>query len=250
MNNTSDEKWLIVCDIDGTLLLPALDNPGLEQFNLFVEKNRNRIILALNSGRSLDEVAMVAEFGPIARPDWLICGVGTSLYSGFTPDTADAEWEDLMGHDWLREDIREALAACPGLTEQEAWNQHTAKLSYYFDDPPATVLPEIIRLTAKWKGQFKQIVCLDRYLDIMPLWGGKGAPVQYLAGKLGVPRSRVIVSGDSGNDHDMLDRGYPSILVVNHAPDLNDLVGAKDIFASKKPAASGVLEGMAFFGLS
>ena len=93
MATIPDDRWLLVCDVDGTLLLPERENPGLEEFNRFIENNRGRVVFALNTGRSLDEVATVAEAGPIVTPDWLACGVGTSLYSGFTPDTADSGWE-------------------------------------------------------------------------------------------------------------------------------------------------------------
>ena len=83
----NDKSCLLVCDIDGTLLLPERGNPGLAEFARFVEDNRGILTLALNSGRSLGDIAAVAESGPIPRPDWVMCDVGTSLLSGFTPDT-------------------------------------------------------------------------------------------------------------------------------------------------------------------
>jgi len=243
-----DERWLLVCDIDGTLLLPDLGNPGLEGLNGFIGDRRDRIVFALNSGRGLGDISSVAEFGPIARPDWIMSDVGTALHSGFTPDTADSEWDRIMAQDWGREDIRAALEGCSGLVEQEAWHQHTAKLSYYFTAPVAGIFPEVLRRTEPWHDACKKIVTIDYFLDIMPTWGGKGASVEYLARKLGIPDARVIVAGDSGNDRDMLDRGFRPIIVSNHSADLADLAVSPGVFLSRERGAAGVLEGLIHFG--
>jgi sucrose-phosphate synthase len=246
--NTAADRWLVVCDVDGTLLLPDDGNPGLEEFNRFIETNRERIVFALNTGRSVDEVASVAENGPIIRPDWLACGVGTSLYSGFTPDTLHEGWDREVRKDWPREEIRRALEGCPGIREQEAWNQHAARLSYYFDSPVAEVMPEALARVEPWSKGIKTVVCLEYYLDFMPTWAGKGGTADYLAALLGIPRSRVIVAGDSGNDLDMLERGFKPIVVANHADDLSDFVTKPGVFRSTRPAAAGVLEGLAHYG--
>lgn len=245
----NDKSYLLVCDIDGTLLLPEQENPGLAEFARFVEEHRGNLTLALNSGRSLGDIAAVAEAGPIPRPDWVMCDVGTSLLSGFTPDTEDSEWCAVMAQDWGREEIRAAIEGCPGLVEQEAWHQHTAKLSYYFTAPVAETMPELLKRTERWNGMCKRIVTVDYFLDLMPTWGGKGAPIAHLAQKLGIPDERVIVAGDSGNDRDMLTRAFRPIIVANHAEDLADLARSPSVFLSRRPGAAGVLEGLGHYGL-
>ncbi len=244
-----NDKWLVVCDIDGTLLLPRERNPGLEEFSRFIESRRDRIVFVLNSGRGLEEIAEVAERGPIPKPDWLVCGVGTELYADFDPASYDLEWESYMKREWAREEIREALAETEGLQEQEAWLQHNAKLSYYLDGDIPSVLAELDRKTKPWEGSFKRLTCLGLYLDILPLWGGKGGPIHFLADRLGIPESRIIAAGDSGNDRDMLDRGFNSIIVSNHSEEIRDLVGRDGVHLASKPAAAGVLEGLTRFGL-
>eukprot|EP01056_Protomagalhaensia_sp_Gyna25_P001310 Protomagalhaensia_sp_Gyna_25__1309@NODE_1657_length_1653_cov_10_636307_g1355_i0_p1_GENE_NODE_1657_length_1653_cov_10_636307_g1355_i0NODE_1657_length_1653_cov_10_636307_g1355_i0_p1_ORF_typecomplete_len472_score15_47S6PP/PF05116_13/3e34Hydrolase_3/PF08282_12/2_9e18CBM_25/PF03423_13/4e08HAD/PF12710_7/3_5e02HAD/PF12710_7/0_18_NODE_1657_length_1653_cov_10_636307_g1355_i01691416 len=42
-----------------------------------------------------------------------------------------------------------------------------------------------------------------RYLDVLPMKGGKRAPVEYLAAKFEIPYAQILVCGDSGNDIDM-----------------------------------------------
>lgn len=244
------EKWLLVCDIDGTLFVPDRNNPGLESFNSFIGSRRDSIVFALNSGRTLADIAAVSERGPICRPDWVISGVGTMLCSGFTEETADAGWNVVMARDWGREQVRAALEGIPGLADQESWHQHPAKLSYYIQDPSATVIPEILKRIAPWSDACKCVVSFNYYVDIMPAWGGKGSPVEYLAQSIGIDRERVIVAGDSGNDRDMLNRGFKSIIVSNHSPDLDDLVGTPNLYLAQTPAAIGVLEGLEWFGIT
>lgn len=242
-------KWLVVCDVDGTLYMPEAGNPGLAEFAEFIDARRDRIVFALNSGRSLDEMAEVAEGGPLPRPDWLVCSVGTEIFADFDPSRPDPEWAEFVMREWPRDELREALASLDFLEEQEAWLQHHAKLSYYIDSGMDSLRDELDRVTAPWAGRFKTTLCLDRYLDFLPPWGGKGGPVEFLARRLGIPRNRIVTAGDSGNDRDMLDRGFHSILVANHAAEIGDLASLPTVLRAESPAAAGVLEGLRRLGL-
>jgi len=243
------EKWLLVCDIDGTLLASDRDNPGLAALNEFLGARRSSIVFALNSGRTLDDIASVSAQGPIFRPDWVISGVGTVLCPGLDANAVDAGWSVVMARDWGRDQIRESLQGLPGLVEQESWHQHPAKLSYYIQDRNPQVVPEIRKRIDPWGRACKCVVTYDYYIDIMPAWGGKGSPVEYLAQSIGIDREHVIAAGDSGNDRDMLDRGFKSIIVSNHTPDLDDLAGTPNLYFAQNPAALGVLEGLDWFGV-
>lgn len=245
----NEKRWLIACDVDGTLLLPGEGNPGLDDFNQFIESHRDRVTFALDSGRSLAEMALVAERGPIARPDWLIAGVGTELYPSFDSSDLDREWETAAAAEWGRDAARAALASVPGLREQEAGRQHAAKLSYYFELPADEVLPRVRAALGSILDRAKIISCMGYFLDVIPAHGGKGAPIEFLARRLGIPRERVIAAGDSANDRDMLDRGFRSIVVGNRAPgELDDLAGRDGVYFSDARGAAGVMEGMRHFG--
>ncbi len=242
-----DDRWLLVCDIDHTILDPELRNPGLAELNKFLADCRDHVSFALSSGRSLDGIAPIADGFPICKPDWIIANVGTSLYSGLTEDTEDEVWRARMTREWGRAEIRAALADCPGLVEQESSAQGSCKLSYYFTAPVPVVLPVLRRRLMPWILSSKFAVTLDRYLDVMPIWGGKGAPVEYLALKEDIPRDRVVVCGDSGNDRDMISLGFKSIVVANHSPDLDDLRVFPNVYFAERDAALGVLEGLSHF---
>lgn len=249
MSDASLSPWLFSCDIDGTLLLPERGNPGLAELNRALDGAGNGIVFALNSGRDLADIALACAEGPIHRPDWIISSVGTELHSGFGEDSADGGWTRVMARDWGRAGIRAALSSYPGLAEQESHHQHPAKLSYYLQALAAEALPEIKRLLAPWGASCKVVESMGYFLDVMPPWGGKGSAVAYLANKLGIPDDRIVVAGDSGNDRDMLARGWRSIVVANRTADLDDLSGVPLAFMASAEGALGVLEGLRHFGV-
>lgn len=242
------DRWLLVCDIDGTLLLPEEGNPGLDELNGILAARSGEIVFAVDSGRNLAEIATVAENGPIRRPDWIIADVGNSLYSGFSEDDRDAEWKAQMERDWDRGGIRAALAGLDGLAEQEPCRQHSGKISYYVTGAVDSVVPAVYARLAPWSPACKVVVTVSRYVDVMPSWGGKGSPVVFLAGRLGIDRDRIIVAGDSGNDRDMFTRGLRSVIVANRTDGLDDLALLPSVYFSRSRAASGVVEGLAHFG--
>jgi sucrose-phosphate synthase len=54
----------------------------------------------------------------------------------------------------------------------------------------------------------------------------------------------IAVSGDSGNDEEML-RGEPaSIVVANYSPELNVLRRSRRVYFARKPCAGGIVEGL------
>lgn len=242
------DRWLVVCDIDGTLLLPAEGNPGLDELNGILAARSGEIVFAVDSGRSLAEVAMVAENGPIRRPDWVIADVGNSLYSGFSEDLRDAEWESIMEREWDRAGIMAALAGIDGLAEQEPCRQYPGKISFYVTGVAESVVPVVQSRLAPWSPACKVIVTVSRYVDVVPPWGGKGSPVVFLADRLGIEHDRIIVAGDSGNDRDLFTRGLRSVIVANHTDGLDDLAGFPSVYFSRARAASGVIEGLRHFG--
>ncbi len=242
-------KCLLVCDIDGTLYHPQDFHPGLKEFNDFILENQENIIFVLNSGRNLTDIALVAQNGPIIRPDWLITSVGTNIYSSFSPLSFDDEWIKQSEKPWPRDEIENVLKSCKNLEMQELEHQDPGKLAYYSTVSLGSILPTILSLVEPWKKEIKIISSFDYYLDIVPPWGGKGGAIKFLAQKLSIPFSQVIVAGDSGNDLDMLDNEFKSIVVSNYTPELEGFVKKGKAFCASKPAALGVLEGLAYYGL-
>ncbi len=64
----------------------------------------------------------------------------------------------------------------------------------------------------------------------------------WLGEKLGIPETAFVVAGDAGNDRDMMERGWKTILVANHSEELADLSSLPGVYLSGSPSAAGVLE--------
>jgi len=59
-----------------------------------------------------------------------------------------------------------------------------------------------------------------RFLDLVPINGGKREALEYARQKLGFPSERTVACGDSGNDKDMLEGDHHAVVVGNAQPDL------------------------------
>ena len=87
----------------------------------------------------------------------------------------------------------------------------------------------------------------DQFLDILPYRASKGKAIRYLSYKWGIPLKNILVSGDSGNDEEML-RGEPKAVVVgNYSHELDALKGNRRIYFSDASCAGGIIEGIAHY---
>lgn len=92
-----------------------------------------------------------------------------------------------------------------------------------------------------------------RYVDALAPAAGKRAAAEHVAAALGIPLSRVVAAGDSGNDTAMLAGSFRAIVVGNAQPDLGlwALGQSQDgrLVCAAGHGAAGVLEGLALHGL-
>jgi len=71
--------------------------------------------------------------------------------------------------------------------------------------------------------------------------------VRYLSYKWVIPLRQFLVSGDSGNDAELL-RGEPlGVVVGNHSAELKELKGMRNVFFAKAACAGGILEGIGHY---
>jgi sucrose-phosphate synthase len=87
----------------------------------------------------------------------------------------------------------------------------------------------------------------DEFLDILPVRASKGHAIRYLAYKWGLPLTRFLVAGDSGNDIEMLSGDTMAVVVGNHSHELASLKGQQKIYFAQAHYAHGILEGMAHY---
>ena len=86
-----------------------------------------------------------------------------------------------------------------------------------------------------------------QFLDVLPVRASKGRAIRYLAYKWGFQLNDFLVSGDSGNDIDMLSGDTLGVVVGGHSEELKSLAADEHVFFAEAPYARGILQGIAHY---
>jgi sucrose-phosphate synthase len=235
---------LFITDIDNTLIG---DDESLHQLLALLEENRERMAWGVATGRSIGLTLDAMTEYNIPIPDVLICSVGTEIYYG--PDLRmDKGWQQHISYRWQPEKIKKFLGEVAFLTFQEAEGQRSYKISYYMADD-YDYLAWVHRVLDEAKLQCEVIYSHGQFLDILPLRASKGKAIDYVINKYGFPPRHVMVSGDSGNDADMLLGQARGLVVGNYADELEKFKGKPRLYFSKDNYAAGIIDGLHHFGL-
>jgi hydroxymethylpyrimidine pyrophosphatase-like HAD family hydrolase len=84
---------------------------------------------------------------------------------------------------------------------------------------------------------------------VFPEVFGKGELTRFLQRRLGVNRKRTVVAGDSGNEREMFETGFPGIIPANALDELKRTADKPWHYHSPWPSARGVVDGLRHFGL-
>ncbi|MBU0479911.1 MAG: HAD-IIB family hydrolase [Proteobacteria bacterium] len=235
---------LFITDIDNTLIG---DDESLHRLLDLLEENRDRMAWGVATGRSIGLALDAMTQYDIPIPDVLICSVGTEIYYG--PDLRlDKGWQQHIAYRWQPERIKEVLGAVKFLTFQEAEGQRSHKISYYMADD-YDYLAWVHHMLDEAKLHCEIIYSHSQFLDVLPLRASKGKAIDYVIDKFGFPPRHVMVSGDSGNDEDMLLGRTRGLVVGNYAEELEKLKGKPRLYFSKEPFAAGIIDGLHHFGM-
>jgi sucrose-phosphate synthase len=241
-------KKLIICDIDGTLLHPETNNPGLKKLLQYINNRPNNIAFALASGRSLDSINQFLKFYNVPTPDILISSVGTEIYYPNSNEFhLDKKWCKYIGGRWKRDQIFAALKDINWLHLQgDLGSQNQYKISFDYKKSDYN-LEEIKTSLGKLYYLVNIISSQDKYLDIIPRRASKGKSIKYICRKWNIPIKSTFAAGDSGNDIDMFMPSVKSIIVKNHTKELIPYLHLHNNYLSQGIAAEGVLEGLKHF---
>jgi sucrose-phosphate synthase len=234
---------LVISDIDNTLIG---DDNGLDKLIRLLKKTPKNVGFGIATGRRLDSAVEILKKYNVPTPDIFITAVGSEIHYGEAL-VEDRTWRHHLDYFWSPERIREVLAELPGLMLQEETEQRRFKISYYLDEKKAPGKRKIVRHLRQHRIRAEVIHSHGQYLDILPIRASKGYAVRYLGIKWDLPPEHILVSGDSGNDAEMLSGDVLGVVVANYSPELKKLRGKPRIYFSGKSYAWGIIDGIEHF---
>ncbi|OAI11677.1 MULTISPECIES: HAD family hydrolase [Methylomonas] len=225
--------------LDNTLLG---DDEGLAQFVSLIRKKRKKCLFGIATGRRLDSVLAIFKKHRIPVPDILITSLGTEVY--FTPQLiADIAWSYHIDHLWTPQVLRRVLGTLPGLTPQPKREQSRFKISYYYDSELAPPMEEILTLLRQKELSVNPTLSFGQFLDIVPARASKGQALRYVARQWDIPLERILATGGSGGDSDMVAGNTLGVVVANrHREELSNLSDMEQVYFAEHSNAWGILE--------
>ena len=233
----------IVSDLDQNLIG---DDLALKRLIEVLRQHRQSTQFIIATGRRLDSALKLMKAYDIPEPDVLMTSSGTEIYH--TPELiADIAWARHINYQWSLPQLKNILAAVPGLELQPKKEQSRFKLSFYINPEIADI--EALKTLLLQQEQAVHIqLAFGQFLDILPLRASKGMALRFIANRLRIPLEAVFVAGGSGADEEMM-RGNPLAAVVanRHHEELSQLVDTERIYFSRQPNAAGILEALAYY---
>lgn len=237
-----DVDRMLVSDLDGTLLG---DEEALERFAEWRERHRDSVALAYASGRFYASVVDAMQETALPGPDAIVGGVGTEIHD-YPSGKEIPGWHEEIGQHWDARRVREVLSPHDELELQpEKW-QSDYKVSYFLEDAHPDQLDTLENELKKHDIDSQVIYSSNRDLDFLPATASKGSAAAYLAKHWGIAAENVTASGDSGNDHTLMQQGFRGIVVANAQPELKSISGPH-IYHAQHGYAAGVLEGIEYW---
>ena len=229
---------MLCSDIDATL---TGSRAAARRFADWAERRDRPFVVA--TGRTMSEARAVLLDWRIPEPDAWITSTGSEVYLR-GPDgqpEADAAWLRRIGEGWEPERIDALLRGLPGVRPQAEIERRAFKLGYLVDAPERARGARDALAAAGLPARV--VFSHGDLLDVLPARAGKGAAMGWVARRLGVPPERVVATGDSGNDLDMLAAAGLGV-IVGRSAELAPLDGRENVRRARGAHADGVLEAL------
>lgn len=248
-----NDDWCLITDIDGTLLGESTSTQRLRHAVLEARaelaRRGGRLHWVVATGRNRASTREVLEEEGFRADDFqaLITSVGAELHLP-GEDAANAAYSlHLSRSGFTRNAVLDALRELSFLALQADEEQFEHKVSYFMRDT-LEHRRKLAEALSRLPFETELVLSHDEYLDVAPRHGAKGGAVAYLLDVWGLPATRAVAAGDSGNDVSMLEQAWNGVVVRNGWNQLAHLRARPNVHFAEGKHAAGVLEGLIALG--
>lgn len=235
---------MLATDLDNTL---AGNDSDVRDLITFFQNAPYDVALVYVTGRHGESVRQLISEANLPIPDLVISDVGTKIWH--MPDwQEDLLWSKQMRKGWQPERVLETASRFPSLHRQKL--PEDCRISFTLEDGIDTVNAFKDALCAKHIPHHL-VFSSNNDVDVLPRDSGKGKALEYVIQQFAHPSVNLLVAGDSGNDTDMLSRGWPSVIVGNAHEELKGIPDHPNLYRASRHYAGGIYEAWQhFYGAS
>lgn len=266
--------YILCTDLDRTLIANgshANDQRALPALHSLLAKTSLKLVYV--SGRDIKLVEHAIEKYHLPVPDFAITDVGSQIYQRKnTSWQKNLDWHTALENTWASHKIttiKNELSSISGISLQEPERQSIFKVSYYFSTKLdfTELNNKLIRIVERANLKANIVMSVDEttdtgLIDFIPKNASKNLAIQFLAEQESFDTSRLVYSGDSGNDMSVFSSRFNTILVNNAEPHVKELalslakqnnltdtiyIAHGDYFSLTGNYCAGILEGMAYY---
>jgi len=240
---------LFASDLDHTLIGHASGAAAFAATWQSLPK-KERPVLVYSTGRLLDDARQAVAGAGLPQPDYLICGVGTTIFNVKSRRVLKA-FADIFEEGWDAHKVPEIIRRVLPEAEMQARRyQNAFKSSWHVADLTGE---DIARLENALEAEGLEVTVVyssNRDLDVLPKLANKGNALGWLLKHLNIPADEALAAGDTGNDSAMFFlKGIRGIVVGNAQPELIEATVGYPVYVARKVCGEGVLEGLQHFGV-
>ena len=229
------EPWIICTDLDRTLLPNGEQEESSQARQRFRELAANpNTIIVYASGRDYKLVEDAIAEWELPYPDYLIADVGSTIYSRH--DNAWTLWENWrqqLSQNWNGLSPAEIIKHLPqldGLQLQPEHQQGEFKLSFVVEPTSKldAITADVMDALASLGINCNCIPSINEHedhglIDILPANANKLLAIRFLVQALKLNPEKLLYSGDSGNDMEVLASEFKSVLVANATDEVKEM---------------------------